>query len=60
MNLTDKIKELQIEHDKQIAIEDEAHNKAVEIKRKIGRLQTAIKHAEAIINETGETEPKGE
>lgn len=54
MDIKKKIEELKADREKQLAIEKEAHKAAIEINRKIGKLETVLRDAGEILFEDGE------
>lgn len=56
MDIKKKIEDLKAERNEQLAIEEKAHNRAIEINRQIGKLETALKRVGEILFENGQEE----
>lgn len=56
MDINKKIEDLKAERNEQLAIEEKAHNRAIEINRQIGKLETALKRVGEILFEDAKEE----
>lgn len=51
MDINKKIEDLKAERNEQLAIEEKAHTRAIEINRQIGKLETTLKRVGEILFE---------
>lgn len=58
MDINKKIEDLKAERNEQLAIEEKAHVRAIEINRQIGKLETALKKVGSILFEDNGQEEK--